>query len=379
VEIKCKASGEIVNLPYDVSDVVKKGDLVVELDPVDEQREVRRAEVALGATKARLEQAKQNLKIAEENLKTEKRKAEASIAAAQVRYQDAYAKAERAKQLLEKNLTSKEEFETLLTAVASASTELELAKIRLEELKVQEMALELKRQDIVLMQMQVESDEISLSIAQQRLKDTKVYAPIDGVVSKRDVQIGQIISSGISNVGGGTTVMVLSDLSRIFVLAAVDESDIGKVKNGQPVRITVDAFPMKKFWGKVVRIATKGVVVSNVVTFEVKIEVMGEDRVLLKPEMTANVEIIAEQKESVLLVPSDSVLRKNGKQIVTVMKPDGSKEEKAVQVGISDGVKVEILNGLEEGETVIVQKSETDSKWRSGQTCLARHLCLVGV
>ncbi|MCX7703119.1 MAG: efflux RND transporter periplasmic adaptor subunit [Planctomycetota bacterium] len=367
VAIKCKASGEIVKLPFDVSDEVKMGDLLVELDPVDEQRAVRQAEEALAASIARLEQARQNLKIAEESLKTEKRKAETALSAAMVRWQDACAKFERVKQLLEKNLTSKEEYETVQTSVVQAAADLEAAKIRMEELKVQEMSLELKRQDVILAETQVESNKISLSVAEQRLKDTKVYAPIDGTVSERNVQKGQIISSGISNVGGGTTVMVLSDLSRIFVLAAVDESDIGKVRIGQPVKITVDAFPMKRFRGEVVRIATKGVTVSNVVTFEVKIEVMDKEKSLLKPEMTANVEILIDEKKNVLLVPIDAVVRKDGKRMVTVMKEDKSKEERAVLVGISDGIKIEVSEGLKEGETVVVQRSEADSKWRSGQ------------
>ena len=142
--------------------------------------------------------------------------------------------------------------------------------------------LELKRQDVRLSMAQIETDKIDFSLAEQRLKDTKVFSPINGVVSERNVQSGQIISSGISNVGGGTLVMVLSDLTRLFILASVDESDIGKVKLGQKVVITADSFPGKRFFGKIERIATKGVNISNVVTFEVKIEVQGTDKQLLK-------------------------------------------------------------------------------------------------
>ena len=82
---------------------------------------------------------------------------------------------------------------------------------------------------------------------------------MDGVVTDRKVQTGTIIASGVSNVGGGTTILTLSDLSRIYVLASVDESDIGKVQVGQPATITVDAYPSMQFAGKVVRIASKGV------------------------------------------------------------------------------------------------------------------------
>jgi HlyD family secretion protein len=182
------------------------------------------------------------------------------------------------------------------------------------------------------------------------------------------VQIGQIISSGISNVGGGTRVMVISDIIRLFVLASVDESDIGKVEVEQKVIITADAFPGRGFLGKVERIAAKGIEISNVVTFEVKIEVLGKDRSLLKPGMTANVEIIVAEKEKVLLVPSEAVLRKKREHVVRVMKDDGSVEERFVQTGISDGVVTEIISGLIQGEIVAYRRGEARSRWRTDRS-----------
>src|SRR5439155_4332181 len=114
-----------------------------------------------------------------------------------------------------------------------------------------------------------DSDKVALANARQQRDYTTVTAPMDGVVSALNVQIGVIIASGITNVAGGTTIMTLSDLSHVFVLASVDESDIGTIVVDQPAIITVDAYPGRQFKGKVVRIATKGVNVTNVVTFEV--------------------------------------------------------------------------------------------------------------
>jgi HlyD family secretion protein len=197
------------------------------------------------------------------------------------------------------------------------------------------------------------------------LKDTSVKSPITGVVAARNVQIGTIISSGVTNVGGGTTVLTLSDLSRIFILAAVDESDVGKVALKQKVIVTADAFPGTTFKGEVVRIATKGVNVSNVVTFEVKIEVTSENKVKLKPEMTSNLEIVSVQKDDVLLAPSEAVVRKQRQRFATVVRPDGQAEEREVKTGINDGVKVEIASGLGEGDVVEVGKNESGEKWRN--------------
>ena len=431
VDIKCKASGEIRRLPFDVSDSVKKGDLLVELNPVDEKRNVRQAEISLSASQAKLAQAKQhllvaqseivmlkkraetaltstrtklsqatqNLLLSQSELMMLKKKAENALVSARANARDAKTKATRLKDLLGQSLASQEEFDTaentaikaevdLKTAeikleelktnemalklkekdIQLAETELENAEIKQEELKTNEMALKVKEEDIRLAEVAVEHDRINLSNAQQRLNDTRVIAPMDGVVSLSNVQVGQIISSAISNVGGGTTVLTLSDLSSLFVLASVDESDIGRVKKGQIVSITVDAFPQKRFIGEVVRISTKGVNTSNVITFEVKIEVQGEDKSLLKPEMTANVEIVADQREDALLLPIEAVLRRKRERIVVVPKNDTTNVERVVRVGISDGLKMEIIDGLAEGQKVILREADADSKWRKNDS-----------
>jgi len=379
VDIKCKASGEVAKLPFDVSDVVKKDALLVELDPIDEQRVLRQAEVRLSSSQASLVVARENLAIAERTLATDRARAESALKAAQVRAADARAKADRQKQLLATKTASQEEYDTAETSAIQADADLEAAHIKIEELKTQGVALELRRQAVKLAEADVEADKISLTISQDRLRETKVMAPIDGVVAARNVQIGQIIASGVSNVGGGTTVLTLSDLSRIFILAAVDESDIGKVQLEQPATITADAYPGKKFKGKVVRIATRGVNVSNVVTFEVKIEVTSDEKSLLKPEMTANVEILAAAKDDVLLVPSDAVVRKGGgKAIVTLVADDGAKTEAPVEVGITDGTKTEVA-GVAEGQTVLVYKGGADGKFGAGQRPLGGGSPMIGM
>lgn len=367
VDIKCKASGEILKLPFDVSDSVKKGELLVELNPVDEDRVVRQCEVRLRSAEAQLEIARRNLAVAERTLTTDGQRADATLNSCEARAKDARAKADRVKELFAKKLMSQEDLDTAETAAVQAGTELETAKVKLEELKTQEVALELKRQEVKQAESDAEAARIALEIAQDRLHDTKVVAPMDGIVAVRNVQIGQIIASGVSNVGGGTTMLTLSDLSQIFVLAAVDESDIGKVKLDQDVLVRADAYRGKRFRGKVVRIATRGVNLSNVVTFEVKIEVVGEAKALLKPEMTTNVEITTAEKENVLLVPAEAVIIKAGKQYATVVKDDATKEDVPVKADLTDGNKTEIAEGLTEGQTVVVYKGSGETKWSGAQ------------
>ncbi|MBU1023060.1 efflux RND transporter periplasmic adaptor subunit [bacterium] len=364
VEIKCKASGEVIALPFDVSDKVSKGDLVVELDPVDENRNVKKSQVAVSSSDARLNKAEQSLKIGKIDLENAKRKAKVALDVAQSRAEDARSKTDRIRQLFEKQLAGREELETAETNAIKADADLETALIQIEELKTEETALELKREDVSLAKADLESAKINLSIAQQRLDDTKVYSPIDGIVTERQVQTGQIISSGISNVGGGSSILTLSDLSKLFVLGHVDESDIGNIKLDLDVNITVDAYPGKTFKGKINRIAQKGVNMSNVVTFEVRIEVLSENKSLLKPEMTTDVEIFIADKDDALLVPVGAIKTTHGKSSVTVKNPEGQPEPREIEIGINNGEMVEIVSGLEEGEILLITAGEYDSEWR---------------
>ena len=367
VDIKCKAGGTIVKLPFDISDHVKDKELLMELDTVDQQRFADQSKIQVDSSTAKLEVAKQNLAIAELTLATDTARAQATLKAAEVQARDARTKADRQKQLLDKLLASQEDCDTAQTAAVQAASDLENAQTKLRELKTQEQALELQRQNVKLAEAALASDKIAMKQAEQGVTDTKVLAPMDGVVVARSVQLGMIIASAMTNVGGGTTVLTISDLSRIFALAAVDEADIGNVRVGQPATVTVDAYKEKKFRGKVVRIAPMGVNANNVVTFEVKVEVVSEDKNLLKPMMTANTEITTAEKADALLCPSDSVSRRKGKTQVNVVKADGTTEERPVETGVTDGVKTEIASGLSEGETVLVRKPESESKFRPDQ------------
>lgn len=365
VEIKCKASGEVIQLPYDLSDVVKKGDLLLELDPVDQARALQQSEASRAASEARLAQARSQLAAAEKNLEAERQRAQASVASALARAADAEAKANRDQGLLEKKHVSIEEAESSRTTAVEARANVRTAEAQLGAVAAQQDQIESSRQDIRLAEVQIQSDDASLALARQRLADTKVVSPIDGVVSARLVQIGQIVSSGISNVGGGTSVMTVSDLSRMFVLAAVDESDVGSVLTGQEAFITADAFPGVEFKGKVVRIASKGTNVTNVVTFEVKIEIESENKGLLKPEMTTNIGIRVASSENALLAPIRAISRKGADTFVTRVTGEDKQEEVPVKTGINDGNQIEVTEGAAEGDKVLLVRSDDESRWRN--------------
>ena len=364
VEIKCKASGEVIKLPVDISDVIEKGDLLVQIDPENEERSVRRSEVSLMVSESKHVQAKLNLTIAENNLVTETIRAKGELHSAEAKVKEANSKHIRLKELFDKKMASNEEVETAYASYAQALYNRESARAHLQDLKTQKVSLESKRQDIRIAAAQVETDKLSLSDAEKRLKDTTVVSPIDGIIAQRDIQVGTIIASGINNVGGGTTMMILIDMSKTYVLAYVDESDIGQVHPGQRARITVDAYPDVVFPGEVVRVATKGSEDSSVVTFEVKIEVKGKQRKKLKPQMTANIEVITVEKDDVLIVPVIAVERRKRDTLVSMLGSSGTSIVQKVTTGDSDGEFIEVVEGLTEGDTVLIKGGDSSSRWQ---------------
>ncbi len=376
VAIKCRASGEVKALPFHISDSVKKGDVLLQLDTKDELVVVNQAKVTLAQANSKLLEAQEAEKMAELDLQTATEQAATNVEAAQIKAVNLRNKAERLKDLLAKNLASTEDYETAQTDAAQADTALQVAKIAQEELKSQAVALEVKKEDVNLASQQVQLDSIALDNANTQLGYTTVAASMDGVISDLQIQLGTIISSATSIVGG-STVMTLTDLSHIFVLASVDESDIGGIQVGQEVDLTADAFPGKHFGGKVVQIAVTGVSTSNVVTFQVKIEVISKNKGLLKPQMTTSAKIIEANHSDVVLVPSLAVVRRGPKTFITVQKPGQPDTELAVQIGISDDENTEIVGGISPGDQVLVHKSMSANRWTGSATPQPRPITAV--
>lgn len=365
VEIKCKASGEIIKLPVEVSQEVRQGDLLVQLDPLNEERAVKRGKATLVAARAKVAQTRLNLSMAERDFISEQSRAKSGLDAAKAKAKEAEAMLTRISALVDKKMASQQELEAAKSASAAAQADLQGAQARIQDLESKKELIGARRQEVSMAEAEAEIDQLTLSDAEQRLADTKVLSPIDGVVASREVQIGQIIASGINNVGGGTTMMTIADLTHIYVLVSVDESDIGRVAAGQPARVTVDSHPDEVFKGEVVLVATKGVNTSNVVTFEVKVEVTGDNRALLKPEMTANVSIVTKDKLDSLLVPVTALERKKGLSWLTILKKDDTTDRRLVTIGDSNSEFVEILKGVEVGEIVLLAPEGGQSRWQS--------------
>ncbi len=149
------------------------------------------------------------------------------------------------------------------------------------------------------------------------------------------------------------TFVTIIDLNRLQVDAFVDEVDIGQVRVGQQAAFTVDTFPAREFRGRIVAIYPNAVIQENVVNYDVVVEIASDYNDLLRPEMTASVTISLESRSNVLAVPTTAVKRERGKNIVWI-PTDGGPEPREIKVGWKDGQWIEIVAGLDEGETVLL-------------------------
>ena len=334
VEIKSKASGIVKKLYVDYGDKVKKGQVLAELDRDEIQARVDQARAQLEASTASLNGTRADL----ERAKVDAEGPDVPL------LKRAY---ERADGMAKDGVVS-------ASALDDAEKNYKMALNKQNVSKAQLLVLQAK---IGQAEGQMAQDRANLKQLEEQLGYTTIESPIDGIVLSRDVEIGDAVSSILVLGSSATLVMTLGDTSEVYVKGKVDESDIGKVYLGQPARIKVESFKDKTFTGKVTKISPMGVEKDNVTTFEVRVSINNPEGVL-KAMMTANAEIILEEHKGVLQIPEGSIIYdKDKKASVEVPDPkakDG-KKKLAVNIGISNGAKTELLSGLKEGDQVVLQ------------------------
>jgi HlyD family secretion protein len=240
VEVKSKASGEILELAVETGQTVKRGDLMVRVDP-----RIPRNAVA---------------------------QAQADLEVAQARLTNASSQRRRADELFKSQSITEQEHEQALLDYANANAEVIRARVALDN-------------------------------ARDQLEDTNVRAPISGTIIEKQVERGQVISSPTNDVGGGTVLLKMADLNLVQVRTLVDETDIGKIQPGQRATVTVDAFPNRPFSGTVLKIEPQALTEQNVTMFPVLVRIDNKEG-LLRPGMNAEVEIHVGRRDDVLAVPN---------------------------------------------------------------------------
>lgn len=300
VDVGTQVSGTISRLYVDYNSVVKKGQLIAELDRT-------LLEAAMASDSANMESSKSEYEYQKKN----------------------YA---RLSGLYEKKLISDTEFET-------AQYEYEKAKLSYEKAIA----------DLVK--------------AKSNLSYATIYSPIDGVVLSREVEEGQTVAASFET---PTMFTIANDLRKMQVIADVDEADIGQVEEGQRVTFTVDAFPDDIFEGDVTQVRLQSTTTNNVVTYEVVIDAPNPD-LKLKPGLTANITVYTMEKNDIMLAPlkafrftpestnpvMETPIAAKGEKTVWIQTAEGI-IPKVVKTGVSDGINMEIKEGVQEGDKLIV-------------------------
>jgi HlyD family secretion protein len=243
VDIKSKASGELMEVRVDVGDVVEPGQLLVKVDPRVTRNALQQAEADLDVAKAQLTNSESQFRRAEDLFKTQ------SI--------------------------TEQEYETANLQAANARAQLIRAERSLEDAKIS-------------------------------YEDTDVRAPAAGVIIQKNVEVGTVVQSATREVGGGAALLQMANLDTVQVRSLVDETDIGKIQPGMDVTITVEAYPNRPFRGRVLKIEPQALVQQNVTMFPVLVRIANENMVL-KPGMNAEVEVHVGDRSGVLAVPNSAL------------------------------------------------------------------------
>jgi HlyD family secretion protein len=334
VEVKSKASGIVKQILVHYSDWVKKGQVLAELDKEELQARVREARAALMAAQA----AEESAAAAWERNKVEAEGPDVPFLKAAM---------ERARHMKSQGLIAQ-------AVMEDAERSFQLALNR-QMTALRNVAV--SKAEIARAKAQAAQAQAMLDRAEEDLRNSTIVSPMDGIVLSRDVEVGDAVSSILVLGSQATKIMTLGDVSDVYVLGKVDEADIGKVYLGQPARIVVESFKDKKFSGTVTKISPLGVEKDNVTTFEVRVSIRnpgGE----LKANMSANAEVILEEKKGVLLAPEGAIIYdKQRNAFLEVPDPTNEKGRRqvAVKLGISNGVKTELAGGVKEGDRLILQ------------------------
>ena len=379
IDVKSKASGEVIELNVREGDFVKKGDVLLRLKKDNELRNVTRAKAKVKQAEAALKKTELAVTRAAENVVAAgARVKEFEESVSMARYNLDWLKARQPDARSEKELhDTTAQWERAKAQLKGAQAQYEIAKLgpaeAEENVKIQEAA--------------VAEAQAILDDAEERLEETTILAPQDALVTYVAVKEGEVIQSGMATLGGGTLLMRLADVSKLKVVTRVDEADIGRVQNVAPpealpqmpgyresvamsepelakrsgkVTLTVDAFPEDEFEGLIERVEPQGRLNqgSSIIQYDVHVDVTDEKRFKLPLGTQAQVTFTVESVRDVLMVPAEGVMYYQGDQGVWVRTkpPPGATERYGkkflrCRFGITDGSTTHLVSALD-GETL---------------------------
>src|ERR1043166_5913001 len=325
VQVGSQASGTISALYADFNSVVKKGQVVAQLDPAQMKAQVEQAQANLEQAKASLANARaavtdaqaKNLaaKSTVQNNQAGVSGAEANLAVLKAQEDDAMSLLKQQESLLKSGVIAQRDYDVAMTAYKTAEAKYNQAVAQLNQAKLTEQSsssagiaqsqatVEQSKAQVQQAAAQVQQAQAALSLAQVNLSHKTITSPIDGMVVSRDVNVGQTVAASLS---APTLFTIANDLTQMQVIANIDQADIGLVEQAKSVKFSVDAFPGKDFDGKIQEMRLNPTNVQNVVTYNVVIDVRNPEQTL-KPGMTANLTITIDERNNVLKVPNSAL------------------------------------------------------------------------
>ena len=333
IEVKSKANGIIQALRVDAGDSVKEGDILAELDKENLQAQVREARATLDGEEANLKAA-----VAIE--------ARARIEAANPDLEFTRRDYERVQALFAQKIASPQQLDDMARAYEAAKNRQKLLEASVQTAQAQ----------IDQAKARVAAAKASLDRAEENLNYATIRAPFSGVVLTRNTEVGDAVSSILNLGSAATLIMTLGDVSSVYIKGQVDEADVGKIQTNYPVRTKVESYPNESFQGLVKRIAPMGKELNNVTTFEVRVSISNPQG-KLRVNMTANAEIVLEERKQAVLIPEAAVAYDKDRN-ASVQRLDGSSKTGSrkvpITLGISNGQKAEVKGGLAAGDQVVL-------------------------
>ena len=389
VQIGSQASGTVAWIGVDYNSPVKKGQIIARLDPATVQTQIANASASVSSAQASREASTGEIEAQQASIDA----ARANVDAARARRDDAAALVKRYEGLA--NVVAARDIEAARTQAAEAVAQYNqsVAQLRQAEASLGSVRARREQANATLAQAQAQLQQASVN-----LDNTVITSPIDGVVVSRAVDVGQTVAASLQ---APVLFTIANDLSKMQILAAIDEADVGQIREGLEVRSTVDTFPNDTFRGRVAQVRLEATTQENVVTYTAVVEVDNPD-LKLRPGMTANVEISVERRENVLTVPNAALRfrpelsdedreqlresiqtrrggsgeagsrqrrqRPDGVETVWVLTADEKLEPRRVRTGLTDGRVTEVVESdLREGETVVTGQTGGETSGRQQQ------------
>jgi HlyD family secretion protein len=307
VQIGSQVSGTIQKLFADFNSPVKEGDVIAQIDPAPLSTKVAqaRANVASAMAAVQVGQATTiNAKAAVETAQANAESAKANIEKAKVALADARRILDRNKEMTRKSLIAQNDLDTAQTAYDGAVAQLKASEAQLEattgQLKSASAQQRLAAAQEIAAAAQVDQTKAALQAAELDLEHTTIRAPVNGIVVSRSVDVGQTVAASLQ---APVLFLIAQDLTQMQVDTNVSEADIGRVRVGQRVTFTVDAYQNITFTGEVTQVRNAPITVQNVVTYDAVVQVANPD-LRLKPGMTANVSFLVAERQDVIKIPT---------------------------------------------------------------------------